>query len=247
MVDVTVISLYPPSSISRLCREVEATLETWQMLRGVTRLGVAVSGGADSYAMLHCLHRVLPPAIELRPVFIHQYASQSPADLATAIDRDFGLSLDVAHRDTSQVATRQLSAGRGPCRACAPIRAASLSQAAATLQYDAIALGHHLDDVAATLLLNIFHGSRVESMQPVTLRRGTGAKVIRPLYLSTEADVKGHSGIGQGGLFDCGMCSTHSLERNRAQAFVADTFNLHGSQAVASMREVITQLAGLTR
>jgi tRNA 2-thiocytidine biosynthesis protein TtcA len=197
------------------------------MLHRVRRLGIGLSGGADSLALLDALAE-LDLGVELVPVHVHQHADQQPDYLASYVHERLGLRTHVFHADTSVAAQAAIARGKAPCRACAPIRAERLGKAARALALDALALGHHLDDAAATLLMNIFHRGEVDTMRPVTRRRThPQLPLVRPLLFVPEQAVKAAAPTGPAGLFDCGMCSVHAVERARATRFVAEMFGAH--------------------
>ncbi len=230
------VELQPPG----ISQAVHAALDEWHMLEGVRRLGVAVSGGADSCALLRALARVLPAHVQMTPLFVHQYPTQQPLVLQQAVRDWTGTRLVVLRKDTTDIAERQVSKGRAPCSRCAPIRARVLAKAAHELDLQAIALGHHLTDVGATLLMNIFHAGRVETMRPVTYRSNApDVRIIRPLFFVTERRVKAASPVGPGGLFDCGVCSRHASERDRMQRLVQQTLDAHGEAAFLSLTSVV--------
>lgn len=222
-------SRQPSEQADTVCNEVAAALSDWSMLHAVNRLGVGVSGGADSLCLLDCLV-MLDLGIEILPIHVLQHPrSQRPADLAAFIAERHGLPLEIVTEDVSAAAASAVARGTAPCRVCAPARAARFGRAAAALRLDALALGHHLDDAAATLLMNIFHRGTVDTMRPVARRREhPDVALLRPLLFSTERDVKLAAPTSAEGLFDCGVCSVHAHERARAARFVADMFDEHG-------------------
>ncbi len=209
----------------------------WRMLHKVRRLGVGLSGGADSMALLDAL-AALDLGVELVPVHVHQHVDQQPDYLESYVHERLGLRTQIIHADTSVAAQAAVARGKAPCRACAPIRAERLGKAARALDLDALALGHHLDDAAATLLMNIFHRGEVDTMRPIARRRThPELPLVRPLLFVPESDVKAAAPTGAGGLFDCGMCTVHALERARATRFVGEMFGTHEptSRYVASL------------
>ena len=226
-----------PDAATQLRSAVQSTVVQWKMLHQVRRLGIGVSGGADSLALLDAL-AALDLGVKLIPVHIHQHVDQQPDYLSSYIHDRLGLRTQVIHADTTVAARRAIDNGKAPCRACAPIRAERLAKASHALELDALALGHHLDDAAATLLMNIFHRGEVDTMRPVARRRTYMAlPLLRPLLFVPEREVKAAAPTGVGGLFDCGMCSVHAIERARATRFVAEMFGAHEptSRYVASL------------
>lgn len=215
----------------------------WRMLRGVERLGVALSGGADSLTLLEILVQ-LELQVELVPLIIYQHPEhQRPGSLRDHVRKRHGLTLHVEEADTTEQIQPLLTAGKAPCRACAPVRSRRISETAARLDLQAVALGHHLDDAVATLLMNLFHRGELDTFRPVARRNSrAGVRLVRPLIFSTEGAVKAASPLGSAGLFACGVCTVHATERARMSRFAASVFDAH-APAARFGAEVIRDLA----
>jgi tRNA 2-thiocytidine biosynthesis protein TtcA len=83
-----------------------------------------------------------------------------------------------------------------------------------------IALGHHLDDLLETLLLNLFFEGRLAAM-PLRLTSDDGANVvIRPLGTCEERDLQRYAWLKGYPIVPCGcpLCGASALESRRAQA-----------------------------
>ncbi len=64
---------------------------------------------------------------------------------------------------------------------------------AAEKGYHGIAFGHHLDDIAETLLMNMMHHGNISTMSPrVSLFKGT-MKIIRPLSYVLEEETRAYA------------------------------------------------------
>ena len=160
------------------------------LARGGTRVLVAVSGGADSVALLHVL-------LEL----------ERAGDLALAGVAHFNHQLRGADSDADETFCRDLAAslglpietGRGDVRASARESGRSLEDAARQARYaffeeaadrlgaDAIAVGHTRDDQAETFLLRLIRGSGPRGLAAILPRAG---RVIRPLLEVPRDDLR---------------------------------------------------------
>jgi len=156
----------------------EALLPQLQSPPVVTGYCVALSGGADSVALL-CALAALRPRLRkpLRALHVH-HGLQREADDWVAFCRDLCARLDVPLEVIEITVERQ--------------RRESLEMAARRQRYDALAarLGsdevlltaHHLDDQAETLLLHLFRGAGVDGLAAMPPLRPFGRGVLmRPL------------------------------------------------------------------
>ena len=80
------------------------------------------------------------------------------------------------------------SAGKPPCSLCAKMRRGVLHRTAVEAGCNVVALGHHKDDAAETVLMNLLEGSRFACFAPVTDLDRRGLRLIRPLLFMTERD-----------------------------------------------------------
>lgn len=76
-----------------------------------------------------------------------------------------------------------------PCSLCAKMRRGALNSLAKQYGYPKVALAHHQDDVAETMLLNLFFEGRIGSFKPVTYLDRMGLTVIRPFIYVPEEQI----------------------------------------------------------
>jgi tRNA(Ile)-lysidine synthase len=171
---------HPPSLITIVRRTL---LEECGPLRSRTVLA-AVSGGADSQAMLEVLARLGPKlGFELR-------AQGVDHGLRPEAGRELDLAEALARRLRVPFGRTRLALGRGAnlqARA-REARYAALREAAAP--HDAlIATAHHADDRAETVLLRLLRGAGPRGLAVLPAR---AQDMIRPLLRATKGDVLAH-------------------------------------------------------
>lgn len=154
------------------------------------RILVAVSGGKDSLGLLHALHllrRRAPVRFELVACTIDRgYGEPHPRWLEQHV-RELGHRFVLVHAPIRELLEHKLEAGTSPCALCSRIRRGALYTRAVQLQCTKVALGHHLDDLIETLLLNLFYSGQLRSMPPRLQSEDGLNTVIRPLCYIPEA------------------------------------------------------------
>ncbi len=79
---------------------------------------------------------------------------------------------------------------KSPCFMCARMRRGFLYKKAKEIGANKIALGHHHDDVAATILMNIIYQSKYMTMMPkIVSKNYENMELIRPLYYVEEKNI----------------------------------------------------------
>ena len=146
-----------------LFHRVRRTCKERGLLAPGDRVLVALSGGKDSYTMLHLLDRLvprLPFAVEL--IAVHLDQGQPGYDGTPLVHwlEARGGRWEVLREDTYSVVTDKLAPGSTYCSLCSRLRRGILYTAAERLGCTKIALGHHRsglftsDDALAAELLN---------------------------------------------------------------------------------------------
>lgn len=143
---------------------------------------VGVSGGPDSLCLLHALkerneRRRL--GWQLLPVHVNPGFPGWNADRVASACRRLGFDCRVVRLD---IPARLAATGKDPCFFCSRDRRKALFETAAELGARKVALGHHLEDVNETYLLNLLMASTSAAILPrQELFRGE-ITIIRPLY-----------------------------------------------------------------
>ena len=144
------------------------------MLAGGETVLVAVSGGADSVALLHLLAS-LAASWRLRLHVLHvdhqlRADSAKDADFVQALGARLGIAVDVATVTVDRRGSLEASARSA--------RYAALEACATRIGAARVALGHTADDQAETVLMRLVQGAGVRGLAGIPPVRG---RIIRPL------------------------------------------------------------------
>ncbi len=176
--------------MQKLVGLVRRCVEDYKMIEPGDRIGVGVSGGKDSLALLVLL-------AELR-----NYNS-APFTLE-AITIDLGLGMDYSgieklcreldvpfHLIKTEIAPIifDYRKEKNPCSMCSKMRRGALNQALLDLGLNKLALGHHYDDAVETFMMSLIYEGRISCFQPVTDLDRTGIIQIRPMLYIHEKTV----------------------------------------------------------
>jgi tRNA(Ile)-lysidine synthase len=165
----------PVAAAERLLRAID--------LRGAT-LAVGFSGGVDSTVLLHVLSALAPRfGFALRAVHVNHGISPNSDDWARFCAtgcRRLNVPLEIRR---VKIGSRR---GRGLEEAARQARRAVLEKTRA----EAVALAHHLDDQAETVLLNLLRGAGVRGASGMPALGRLGAKLLlRPLLEVPRAEL----------------------------------------------------------
>ncbi len=208
-----------------LARQLGRCVAEFELIQPGDRIMVAVSGGKDSYTLLHLLERLrvrAPIAFELIAVHLdqgHPGYDGRPLEQWLA---EHGFAYRILHEDTYSIVTEHVSPGQTYCALCSRLRRGVLYNAAQALGCNKIALGHHRDDAIETLLLNLMFTGSLKSMPPKLVSDDARNVVIRPLLYAAEAQIAELAALLAFPILPCDLCgSQDNLMRKQVKELLA--------------------------
>jgi len=189
--------------IDDVTRKVKRDIRKYNLRPGT--IAVALSGGKDSSALLHLLHKIFAPSRKIRIIAITvdegisgyrektiENASNLASDLEiphtiVSFEGAFGRTLDDLMKESD----------RPPCSVCGALRKNLLNRTAKQLGASHLAIGHNLDDEAQTILINHLRGDirRLVRLSHVGGRVQPGlVPRIKPLRHVPESEVVAYAG-----------------------------------------------------
>lgn len=161
----------------------------YKMLAPDDKIAVAVSGGKDSLTLLRLLiDRQAFVPIKYNLIAIH-IDTGYPKSISVKLEKYFK-KLNVEYKIIKTDILKKTKKGEINCFWCSWNRRKELFLAANKLGCTKIALGHHMDDIAETLLLNLFFRGEISTMVPKQELFKGKITLIRPLAYVQERLIK---------------------------------------------------------
>ena len=176
-----------------LLKQMEATIHEFSLLDPHDDIIVGVSGGPDSLALLDGLDRLSGKyGWHLTAVHVHHQLRGREADEDAEYVKDFCLDRGIAY-ELCQVDVRGYLNKHG----------GNLQEVARQLRYKAfrgvadkvgarkLALGHHADDQAETVLMRFLRGAGASGLVGIPVKRDwRGIRIVRPLWRTWRQEIE---------------------------------------------------------
>ncbi|MDP2029975.1 MAG: ATP-binding protein [Thiobacillus sp.] len=166
----------------------------WRMIRNGDRILLGLSGGKDSLSLLHTLHHLqqkAPVKFELLACTVDpqtdDYNPKSLVPYLAGLGVPYFLESQPIMRDALKTLTKDSDSY---CAYGSRMRRGILYRIAREQNCNVVAMAHHLDDLAETLMMSMLFGGKLRTMSPHYLNDAGDLRIIRPFAYARERQTR---------------------------------------------------------
>ncbi len=171
---------------------IRRAIDDYEMIAQGDVIGVGISGGKDSMAMLALLselRRFYPFGFDIVAITIDSGFDGMDFTPISSFCEDIGVRYHVQKTNIKQIVF-DVRKESNPCSLCANLRRGALHNVAIECGCNKISLGHHFDDVIDTFMMNLIFEGRIGTFSPVTYLSNKEISMIRPMIYAKESDIR---------------------------------------------------------
>lgn len=218
-------------------RQCAAFIASHGLLRHGSPVLVALSGGADSVALLAVLTALGYECLAAHCNF-HLRGEESMRDMRHACSVCDALGCDIFVRDFDVDARRALT-GESVEMACRELRYAWFGDLLDRTGAQAVAVGHHREDRVETFMLNLLRGTGLAGLTSMKPRHGD---VVRPLLPFSRTDIEKYLTAKGLGYVDDSSNASDVHRRNRLRNSILPLMEQHFPGASSAILTTIANL-----
>ena len=176
--------------MQKLIGLVRRCVQDYHMIEEGDRIGVGVSGGKDSVALLALLaelRKYNDKKFEVEAVTIDMGLGMDYSSIQQLCDR-LDVKFNLVKTEIGPIIFDHRKE-KNPCSMCSKMRRGALNQAILDRGMNKLALGHHYDDAVETFMMSLIYEGRISCFQPVTDLDRTGIIQIRPMLYIHEKSI----------------------------------------------------------
>ena len=178
--------------MQRILSYMRKAIEEYNMIEEGDKIAVCLSGGKDSISMLYGLknlQRFYPKKFDIIAVSINPGFEFFDTNFLQSVCDSVDVPLFIENTRAKEIIFDDRKE-KNPCSLCANLRRGAINSVAIRENCNKIALGHNLDDVIETFLLNLFYTGSINTFSPVSYMDRSKITLIRPLVYTPEKDTK---------------------------------------------------------
>ena len=210
-----------------LLRAAGRAIADYAMIRDGDRILLGLSGGKDSFSLLHVLlelRKRAPIRFEVAAATVDpQSPEYDPSALSTIIPA-MGVRYFCERYPILEQAKQSMDSDGSFCAFCSRMRRGMLYGAARREGYNVLALAQHLDDFAETFMMSALFGGKLRTMHAHYTNDAGDIRIIRPLVYARERQTAAFAKNAQLPVIaeNCPACFAMPTERMHMKTVLAE-------------------------
>lgn len=171
-----------------LVKPVGRAIADFNMIRAGDKILLAVSGGKDSLSLFYILRHFQahsPVKFKLSVVTIDPQVEGFEPQALDDFFKKFDTPYFFEEFPILEQAKKSMK-GDSYCSFCARIKRGLMYKVAREQDYNVLALGQHLDDLAESLMMSMCHNGKIQTMKAHYINDDKDLRVIRPMVYVRE-------------------------------------------------------------
>lgn len=195
-----------------MIKQVKENIGRHGLLReGAGAVVVGLSGGADSVALVHVLWRLGYDVVAAHCNYgLRGGESDGDEMFVRGLCEELGIRLELMNADVAGRMRRDRSSMEMACR---DIRYEWFETLRAKYNAQAVAVAHHADDKAETVMLNLVRGTGLRGLASMKWYREPG--IVRPMLNITRQEIREHLTAAGLGWRDDSSNAKNDVKRNK--------------------------------
>lgn len=175
----------------KLLRYAGKAIADFSLIKEGDRILVAVSGGKDSLSLVHSLmhfKKHAPISFEIGAMTVDPQSDDFDPSSLIPYFASLGIDYHFVSEPIVELAKKHMQ-NDSFCAFCSRMRRGLMYKTARSNQYNVLALGQHLDDLAESFLMSAFHGGQLKTMKAHYIIDDGDLRVIRPFVYVRECQL----------------------------------------------------------
>ncbi|XP_055926526.1 uncharacterized protein LOC129958245 isoform X2 [Argiope bruennichi] len=200
----------------------------FDMIKSGDKVLVCLSGGKDSLSLLHTLHQYQFYAKKQEICFEIGAVTVDPKsplyDPSPLKEYLKALNIPYFYEEQDIVGqAAKMEKCTSICSFCSRLKRGRIYACAHRQNYNVVALGQHLDDLAESFLMSIFHNGRLRTMKANYTDKSSSLRIIRPFVFVREKDLRTFAEQKKLPVIpeNCPACFEAPKERHRVKQLLA--------------------------
>jgi tRNA(Ile)-lysidine synthetase-like protein len=173
-----------------ISKKIGQAIFDYKMIKNNDKILIGVSGGKDSLTLLYDLinrQKSFPIKYNIQAAHIITDFTVCNKEKIENLFNEWKIKY---HFINVPVLKRLKPEKKMNCYWCSIQRRIELNKIASKNNCNKIALGHHMDDIVETILMNMFYNGKIAAMSPVMKYKKFSYTIIRPLVYVKEEQIE---------------------------------------------------------